>query len=339
MGVTIKDVAKRAGVSIATVSYIINDKKQVNPETKKRVLDAINELNYLPNYSARGLAKQKTNLIGILIPYWNTDEKTGLMFDNPFYSELVRGIEIITSQNDYHLLLVGSDQKAESINNLIIQRDLDGLIVVGAYSELLSYLRDNALPFVLVDSYLQDDTLYSVGIDDMYGGYIATKYLIESGHRNIGLLTGELLDNGVHLERFKGYKKALEEKGLKIDDKNICEIETSFHGGYEGADTLLRQNNSLTAIFSTADIVSVGVIKRLKERGVSVPDDLSLISFDDISFAEFLYPALTTVRQSIVSKGSSAAKLLMDVINNKRIKEKNITLPVKLIERDSVRKI
>mgnify|MGYP000956187358 FL=1 len=324
MCVTIRDVARKAGVSIATVSYIINDKKQVTPETKKKVLDTIKELNYLPNYNARGLAKQKTNLIGILIPYWNTDQQTGIMFDNPFYSELVRGIERVTSKNNYHLLLVGSNQKPEIIHNLIVQRYLDGLIVIGAYSELLFYLKKTDLPFILVDSYLQDDTVYSVGIDDRYGGYIATKYLLESGHRRIGLLTGELLDNGVYMERFKGYRRALEEKGLRVDDKNIYETETSFRGGYEGVDKLLDQNNSLTGIFSTADIISVGVLKKLKEMEVSVPDDLSLISFDDNPFAEFLYPALTTINQSIIIKGSCAAKLLMDVINNKEIDEKKL---------------
>jgi LacI family transcriptional regulator len=201
---------------------------------------------------------------------------------------------------------------------------LDGLIVIGAYSELLFYLKKTDLPFILVDSYLQDDTVYSVGIDDRYGGYIATKYLLESGHRRIGLLTGELLDNGVYMERFKGYRRALEEKGLRVDDKNIYETETSFRGGYEGVDKLLDQNNSLTGIFSTADIISVGVLKKLKEMEVSVPDDLSLISFDDNPFAEFLYPALTTINQSIIIKGSCAAKLLMDVINNKEIDEKKL---------------
>jgi DNA-binding LacI/PurR family transcriptional regulator len=339
MRVTIKDIAKKAGVSIATVSYIINNTKPVTPETRDKVLQAIKELNYRPNYSARGLANYRTNLIGVLIPYWDEDTKQGVMFDNPFYSELVRGVEVVTSKHHYHILLMGISDRPQAVTDLVQQRDLDGLIVVGAYQELVASLTKIEIPVVLVDTYAEHSRFYTVQIDDEYGGYLATQYLLTMGHEKIGLLTGELFPQGVAVRRFQGYKKALAERGLEVNHKYVYETKISTQGGYEGIDHLLQQAPDLTALFSMADIMTIGILKRLREAKLKVPDHLSIVSFDGVLYPEFLNPALTTIDQDIFEKGRIAATLLIKLIFGEKITEPHVVLPVTLAARESVKEL
>lgn len=337
MRVTIKDIAKKAGVSIATVSYVINNTKPISPETRAKVLQAVKEMNYRPNFNARGLVNYRTNLIGVLIPYWDQDAKQGLMFDNPFYSELVRGVEVVTSQHHYHILLMGLGDRPQAVRDLVQQRDLDGLIVVGAYEELVTCLAQISIPVVLVDSYVEDSRFCTVRIDDEYGGYLATQHLLAMGHEKIGFLTGELFPQGVAERRFQGYKKALAERGLTVNRKYVYETKISTQGGYEGISRLLQQAPEITGLFSMADIMTIGVLKRLRETKCQVPADLSIVSFDGVLYPEFLKPALTTVDQDIFAKGRIAATLLIKLIFGEEVAASQVVLPVTLAMRESVK--
>lgn len=345
MGVTIKDVAKEAGVSIATVSYVINNKGNVTVETKEKVLKAVKSLGYQPNLSARNLVGQKSNLIGVLIPDWgNNDEavksaKDNFNFDNPFYGNILNSIESTSTKAGYSILLIASTITADKIKSIILQRDLDGLIIIGALPKLLNSLAKVKVPVVLIDSYTYNDDFYKIGIDDEYGGYIATKHLLDLGHKEIALISGELIEDGVDMERFKGYQKALLERNIPIKEENICNVGVSMEGGYQGVEELLNQNYDITGIFSTADIMSIGIYKKLNELKLNIPEDISVVSFDNFPYTEFLHPSLSTVSQPVFLKGRRATELLISLIAGKRVDDHSLTLSIELIERDSVKNL
>lgn len=345
MGVTIKDVAKEAKVSIATVSYVINNKGNVTDETQEKVLKAVKKLGYQPNLSARNLVGQKSNLIGVLIPNWGNADRLSesshdnFNFDNPFYGNILNSIETLSTKEGYSILLIGSTITADKVKNVILQRDLDGLIIIGALPKLIDNLSEIKIPIVLIDSYTKQEEFYKVGIDDEYGGYIATKHLLDLGHKEIGLISGELIEDGVDMERFKGYKKALLERNLPIKEENICNVGVSMEGGYYGIGKLLKQNQQLTAIFSTADIMSMGIYKKLNELKFKIPEDISIVSFDNFPYTEFLHPSLSTVSQSVFLKGRRATELLIDLIAGDRVDKQTLTLPIELIKRDSVKRL
>jgi len=345
MGVTIKDVAKEAKVSIATVSYVINNKANVTDETKEKVLKAVKKLGYQPNLSARNLVGQKSNLIGVLIPNWGDADrlsegsKDNFNFDNPFYGNILNSIESLSTKEGYSILLIGSTITVDKIKNITLQRDLDGLIIIGAFPKLIDNLSEVKIPIVLIDSYTKQEEFYKVGIDDEYGGYIATKHLLDLGHKEIGLISGELIEDGVDMERFKGYKKALLERNLPIKKENICNVGVSMEGGYYGIEKLLKQNQQLTAIFSTADIMSMGIYKKLHELKLNIPEDISIVSFDNFPYTEFLHPSLSTVSQPVFLKGKQATELLIKLIAGKKVEDNGLTLPIGLVKRDSVKKL
>ena len=199
---TIKDVANEAQVSPATISYVLNNKESISAETKERVLEAIKRLNYVPNLSARSLAANTSKLIGVLIP--QTEDSSMLMFNNPFYSEIIGGIEYGARVNGYHVLISGTNAD-ESYLRLAKERNLDGIIIIGMYpDDFFNELKKTQIPIVLIDSYCSDHYFHSVQINDRYGAYIATKYLLDKGHRSVALIAGEVKKNGVVEKRDLG---------------------------------------------------------------------------------------------------------------------------------------
>lgn len=337
--VTIKDVAKYAGVSTAAVSYVINDiEGKVSAETVKKINDVIKHLNYIPDFSARSLVKNESKLIGVIIP--QTEDYKQLLLENPFYSEMVSGVESKTREYGYHMILSGVD-KGQSYLDISIQRNLDGAIIMGIYREnFYEELKQAGIPIVLVDSYINDKYFYRVGIDDVYGGYLATKYLIECGHRNIALITGSIKKDGVVEKRFLGYKKALEEAGIFYNPDYVFESSVSYQHGLETGRTLSRNLKDITAVFATADLIALGFIRGIKESGKDVPNDLSVIGFDDISVAKIFIPPLTSVKQDIFLKGATAVELLMNAIEADKDKQaREILLPLQIVERQTVKKV
>lgn len=335
--VTIRDVAAEAGVSVATVSYVLNGKKKVSEQTKQDVMDVIDRLGYVMDLNARGLTVKSTRLIGVVVP--QTEPGSTLMFRNNFYSEILGSIEYQARQNGYHILISATDV-TEDYLNLIRERNLDGVIIIGTYrNEFLSKLHELDIPVVLVDSYCKYDWFHEIRIDDEQASYQATKYILDCGHRNVALVTGFLNEDGVMKKRLQGYRKALSEYGIPYNAEYVLERNVDYDSGVSAAEEITQKKMDVTAVVATADIFAIGLMKGFYEAGVRVPEDISIIGFDDLDITAYLTPGLTTMKQEISGKGERAVELLLQNIENHSMKKVEEILPVKLVERASVRKI
>jgi LacI family transcriptional regulator len=336
---TIKDIASYVGVSVTTVSNVINGKEgKVSAETIDKIQEAIKKFDYIPNLSARSLVNNKSKLIGVIIP--QTEDCKQLLLENPFYSEMVSNIEAKIRQNGYYMILSGVN-KGSSYLDVFVRWNLDGAIIMGIYHEkFYEELKRVRIPIVMVDSYLNDDYFCNVGIDDEYGGYLPTKYLIEKGHKNIALVTGSIKKDGVTEKRFLGYKKALKEAGIYYNPEYVFEKAVTYEHGFEAGNIITKKYKEITGVFATADLIAAGVIGGAKQNGANIPEDLSVIGFDDIFISKMIVPPLTTVRQNIGEKGAKAAELVIDMIEKEgNDVSKEVILPLEIMERQSVRKI
>lgn len=334
---TIRDVATAAGVSAATVSYVLNGKKKVSEETRNAVLEIIRQMEYVPDLNARGLSRKDTRLIGVVVP--QTEPGSTLMFRNNFYSEILGSIEFHARQNGYHVLISATDV-TEDYLKLIQERNLDGVIIIGTYqSEFLSRLKELEVPVVLVDSYCKYDWFHAIRIDDEKASYMATKYVLDAGHRKIALVSGILHENGVMKKRFKGYQRALADYGISYSNKYLFEGNVDYDSGVKIARQIAEQEMDITAVVATADIFAIGLIKGFYEAGIRVPEDISVMGFDDLDIAAYLTPGLTTIKQQIVFKGERAVNLLVQNMEDPNMSKVEEILPVHLIERDSVKEM
>jgi len=335
--VTIKDVAREAQVSPATISYVLNGKENISEETKARVYAAMEKLNYVPNLSARGLANNTSKLIGVVIP--QTEPGSSLIFNNNFYSEIVSAIEYHARIRGYHVLISASDAN-ESYFKLAKERNLDGIIVIGVYPDQFFFdVKKTQIPIVLIDSYFDDHYFHNIQINDRYGGYIATRYLLEKGHRRIGIFTGQLKEGGVVKKRFDGYVDALKEYDLPLRMEDVFEGTVDFHSGLELAHRLADSKTDITAVFCMADILAIGAMKGFHDRGLRIPEDISIVGFDDLVVAQYMWPGLTTVHQDIAAKGEKAVQILINSINNPHFGKQECILPISLVERESVKQL
>ena len=333
---TLQDVAEKAGVTKATVSYILNDKKTFPNETRQRVMNAIEELGYIPNLSARTLTQRSSKLIGVVVPQ---TEGSRLMFQNGFYSEILGSIEFHARQSGYHIIISATDAN-ESYLRLARERNLDGIIVIGMYpDEFYQQMKKSQIPIVLVDSYCNDHYYHNIRIDDAYGSYLATRHVLSKGHRKIAFFCGQLKENGVMKKRLTGFKDALLEYDVPFDQRYVFEGKIDYSSGIDSAQRLLSSRLPATAVVAAADILAIGAMKGVYERGVQVPDDISVMGFDDLEISQYLTPGLTTVRQEISEKGEKAVKLLIKNINEPNLTKQEQILPVKLVERGSVKPI
>lgn len=334
--VSIKDVAKEAGVSASTVSYVLNNTptETISQETKKRVLEAVSKLGYVPNLNARSLSSRRSNLIGVLIP--QTEPGKELMFSNPFYGELLSSIEYTARQHGYHLLISGTKEDQDYLS-IAQNRGVDGVIIVGTYpGENLNALKTLGVPIVLVDSYVKDDDFHTIGIEDKEGARIATRYLIARGHRHIAFISGSIRENGVNIKRYQGYCDAMQEAGLPVDEEAVYSGTVDYEYGITAADQYLSRGKKQSAAFVTADVITMGLIKGLQQKHVRVPEELSIVSFDDVYLAQMAYPTLTTIHQDIGEKGKQAVHLILDAARSKEHHHTECILPLRLVERDSV---
>lgn len=304
---TIREVATKAGVSISTVSHVINETRFVSDETRSRVLAAMDELNYRPNRLAGSLRRKdkRTNTLGLLIP-----DST-----NPFFSEVLRGAEDACFEAGFNIVLCNSDGDSEKeLNyiNVLLSKQVDGIMLVSAGShqaslELIS--RRNAYA-IMVDREVEGTQLDSVVIDNDLGGYIATQYLLELGHEEIGCITGPSLLTP-SAKRVEGYRRALEDAGIPVNEQFIVPGDFRAKSGYTATKTLLDLSQRPTAIFTCNDMMAVGALCAIYESGLRVPDDISVVGFDDITLATFTVPPLTTVAQPSYEMGLLAAELMI----------------------------
>lgn len=334
--VSIKDVARAAGVSATTVSYVLNRHpgETISAETTQRVWDAVNALGYVPNLNARSLSSRRSNMIGVIIP--QTEPGRELMFSNPFYGDLLSAMEYTARKNDYHLLLAGTSED-QSYLNVAKNRGVDGIIIVGTYpGKNLDELRQMDVPIVLVDSYVKDDAFHTIGIEDKEGARMATRYLIERGHTEIAFISGSIRENGVNNKRYRGYCEAMAVAGLPVKDEALYLGEVSFDYGMQAAHEYVARGKRQTAALATADVVAFGMAKALHEAGVRVPQELSLIGFDDVYLARMCVPSLTTVHQDIAAKGREAVETVLEAVSAENKKKLERILPLSIVERDSV---
>lgn len=335
--VTMQDIANETGLSSAAVSYVLNGKEGVSEQRRKLVMDAVKKLGYVSNYAARSLAMNSSKLIGVCSP--QTEQENRLMFDNPFYSELMNNIEYECRLKGYHVIISGNDVD-ESYMNLAQKRSLDGIIIIGSYSqEFYEEFQNSNFPVVLVDTYFDSDEFCNVRINDELGGYIATKHLLEHGHKNIAFVSGTITDCGVTQRRFEGYKRALGEFGIEYRSDYVYPGNVSFESGREQAKKIITENKDITAIMCTADVIAVGVSKQLSDMGIEIPDDISIIGFDNLKISKYTSPSITTVSQNIEEKGKVAVEMILSQIESDKIIGKTVVLPVEIVERKSVKRI
>ncbi len=347
--VSIKDVAREAGVSPATVSYILNDTPNLSftPETREKVMAAVEKLNYVANQAAKTLGSSRvegmvqSKLIGIVIPQTeNKRKESPIQFGNPFYGTFLSAVELEVRKSGYHLILSGTNP-GQSYFEIVKSRTLDGVIILGAYpsQDAGDYKKYN-VPAVLVDCYGSDENFfYTIRTDDRRGGYLATKHLIDMGHRNIAYVTGELKENGVNSERYKGYLDALNEAGIRPLKRNLFEGYVDYQYGEEVGRKIAKDAKGITAVFASSDITAVGLINGMHSLGVRVPEDISVVGFDDVEYAKMCYPGLTTIRQNIAEKGKQAALLMIAAAQNHSLSRNERIIPMELVQRGTVKSL
>lgn len=338
MRATLKDVAKRANRSVSTVSRVLNNKSRkfrISKDTEALVLKAAQELNYRPNQLARGLRLKKTQTIGLVIPD----------ISNPFFACLTRSIQKTAHRSGYRVVVCDTDENQElevEHIDLLLSTGVDGLIVmpVGQEFKHLESVRRKGACLVLVDRCFDEFDASSVIVDNYKGAYEAVEHLINAGHTRIAIIQG-LPHTYTSNKRLEGYKDALTNHGIPIDNRLIVGKDFRKQNGYVETKFLLSMEARPTAIFATSDLITLGALEGIFEEGLSIPDDVSLVAFDDIEFAPFLVAPLTIVSQPREMMGEIAVKLLVEEIENARNlqagKAKRIVLTPKLVVRDSVR--
>jgi LacI family transcriptional regulator len=327
--VTIMDVASKAGVSYATVSRVANNDPHVKAETRERVQQAMDGLGYVVNRQARSLAGGRSHVIGVLVPDLGTGYIGGIM----------RGIDAELDLAHYDLMLYTTHRRAAKEAHYIAtltQGMADGLLIVLPRNpaNFMQTLRQHNSPYVLIDHQGTNEQDFAVGATNWQGAYNATEYLIKLGHQRIGFITGSM-DLGCARDRLAGYQAALRAHHLPFDSKQVYEGDFHQPDGYAGANRLLENQVRPTAIFASNDVMAMSAMEAVREHGLRVPEDVSVLGFDDIPQAAHVHPALTTVRQPLEQMGRVAAQMLLDFLNDPDARPRRIELPTELIIRDS----
>jgi LacI family transcriptional regulator len=328
---TVREVARRAGVSAMTVSRVVNGSRRVRPEKRLAVEQAISALSYVPNGLARGLTSRKTSVLGVIVPD----------VVNPFFAPVVRGAESIARQSGFRVMLCNSesnlDHEGEYIADLLRQR-VEGLLIapVGDLSRAnLMALQRHNLPFVLIDRRVQGIDCDVVQGDSVGGARKLVEHLIGLGHRRIAAIAESEIVSTAR-DRRRGYREALEAAGIAFDAELLEETTVDLAGGYRAMHTLLDLDQRPTAVFATNNLTAVGAIKAIRERGLEVPRDVALVAFDDIEHVAMLYPFLTVLPQPAETFGTVAAQLLMERITGRAPEQgRLVVLPSDIVIRES----
>lgn len=333
--ITIYDVAKASGCSSATVSLVLKKDSRVKNETKEKVLRVMKELKYKPNYLARGLAKQRTNTLGLIIP----DLK------NPVFSDIIGGVEEYINQKDYHLIVGVTNlnkNKEMFYLNMLRENRVDGLIILPTFiedikKELIRFKSEN-FPFVLSGVSIRDTNVNYVSCNMEDGAYLAVSHLIEQGHKNIAFIAGAA-DTSQIKERLMGYKCAFEKYGIKYNEDYIIECGPTLEDSYNATIKLVNNNREVTGIFCICDYIAVGAVKAIIDAGYKIPDDYGVAGYDNIDVSGYLPVSLTTVETNNKKVGMYAAKILIQQIEDPQCDFQHIILHPKLIVRKSTERL
>ncbi|WP_283684257.1 LacI family DNA-binding transcriptional regulator [Clostridium perfringens] len=334
----IRDIARLAGVGVSTVSRVINDHPDVKDETREKILRIIKESNYIPNNSARILKKNNTNNIGVLVK--------GVF--NPFFAEMINIIGNRINEAGYTMILQQNDYATEDdVDNLIAfvkEKRLQGIICLGG-----NFLNINDESFQFLDipvvltsvntlSKESKSKFSSIGIDNVLAAKASIQYLIDKGHRNIGILLGEKNDVGISGLRLEGYRKALEENNIPYSEENVFIGDYDYSGAYRVTKEIINNRKDITAIFSISDIMAVGAAKSVIDQGLQVGEDISIMGFDGMDISKYYNPGITTVKQPKKNMANNSIDLLLALLAKKE-DHKHIIFETKIIERESCKEL
>lgn len=336
MVATIKDVAKLAGVSISTVSRVINDSKPVSSEMKTRVLDAIDELEYKPNEIARSLVTRRSNLIGIVV----TD------IGNSYIAEMVRGIEEIGRMYNYDIVLsssYGNPNTEKKFAELLRSKQVEGIILISEIvnREVIEHIEGFRIPFIYLNKYYINSRSPSVSIDDYEASFRMTNYLLELGHRNILYLTanGEV-ETSLEKHKINGYEKAINELG---EGKEWIYSAKGFsiEDGYDEGDRIAKfmKEDNITAVFCCQDELAIGLINYCYDNNIKVPEDISICGYGDARIASIYRPRLTTIKEPYYDIGAVAIRKIIKELDGEELEDTNTYLPIQIMKRESCKKV
>lgn len=333
--ITIEDVAELANTSIATVSRVMNNKGGYSEKTKLRVTEAIESLGYESNAIARSLKRNKTNTIGVLVP------NVASMLSN----EILNGIEDYASSHNYSVLTSYSYSEPEKVMRSLKtfqEQRVDGLIFVSdiLQEDYYNYIKKMDIPMVMAANESDQYPVSFVKVDDFKAVREAVSYLIEMGHHEIGMISGHPNEPIAGRVRIEGYKKALTDAGIPIDDKKVIyRNDFNFESGKEIFEELMHKYPDTTAVFAASDELAVGALNKAHELGIKIPEEVSIIAYDDIPISTMVWPALTTVSQPLEKIGYEATQELIKKIDHGKKKELQYYIPHKIVKRDSVKKL
>jgi DNA-binding LacI/PurR family transcriptional regulator len=333
--ITIYDISKETGFSPTTVSKAFNNYPDISSKTKQKILDKAKELGYIPNSHARTLITKKSWTIGVLF-----DEKLNIGIKHPIFSAIIESFKKSIESKGYDLLFISKDIGNTKISYLehCKIRDIDGVIIISSNfkNREIQELIDSDIPCVLMDE--EDDKASTVNSDNLRGCFLAIEYLYSLGHRKIAHIHGSL-DTYAGDMRKKGYIKAIEKVGLDIkEDYMVDGGYFTYDGGYKAMETLLSLDDIPTAVFVAGDYMAVGAISAIKEKGLRVPQDISIIGYDDIEICKYITPKLATIRQDTELIGENASTVLINSIGNKSTRS-SVIVPVELIRRESCKAV
>lgn len=330
--ITIKDIAKHAGVSQSTVSKALNDRPDISSEMKTKILEIVKELNYTPQAFGKALKKKVSENIGILFC-----RDLHSLSGNPFYSRVLEGIEGEVALHNFNLLLqIITETTKDELPKMVREGQVEGLIILGTFEDrYLNRIIDSGTNVIMIDPKKTDENCCQVLIDNEHGAFLAIKYLIDQGHRRIGFISGDLARSSFQ-QRYNGYKKALKLNDIPLNEKLVQTY--GLENGYDHVRYLVEKQN-VRCIFAANDLNALYGYKAINDMNLRIPDDVSIIGFDDIDLAKMAAPPLTTVRVYKEELGSIAVRTLLKMIHGELKNSVTTIVPTKLIERESVKKL
>ena len=326
---TMKDIARLAQVSTSTVSHVINGSRFVSDEIREKVMRIVAELNYTPSAVARSLKVRETKTIGLLVTATN----------NPFFAEVMAGVEQYCQKNQYNLIIAttGGDAKRLQQNlQTLIHKQVDGVLLMCGDSRFQADMELTvSLPLVVMDWWFTELNADKILENSERGGYLATKSMVDAGHQKIGIITGNLRKS-VAKNRLQGYKKALSEANIVLNPDWIVESHFDFEGGIVGAQKLLSLSDRPTAIFCCSDTIAIGAYQAIQNQGLRIPQDISIMGYDDIELARYLFPSLSTISQPKAELGKLAVETLLQRIQEPNENYRTLVLEPTCILRESI---
>ncbi len=334
--ITIRDVARKAGVSIGTVSRAFNNYSDISEKTREQILSIAEDLGYKANGMKKNSESSKNFRVAVLIEDYDTNAVL-----NPMVFETMMAFKNVASRQGYEVIILSTTtdiQKDKKLMELFQEKKLDGAFIMGIKlsDEYFKELSSISYPCVLFDVRVKNPNITCIGVDNIQGAFMAVEHLIKHGHKKIAFINGHK-NAFVSYERLSGYYLALSSYNIEIDQNLIVHSDFTSNGGKKAIEELLSSGKEFSAVFCASDLMAIGAIEAFDSLGISVPDDISIVGFDDITIAQYVNPKLTTIKQDREKIGASAANALINLINEQTL-DRGLVMP-ELIERESTKEL